>query len=106
MRGELIAIGLLLFATPASAQTAPPAKAWSFFASAYTYIIPNASNYVQPTFTADRNRLHLEGRYNYEAQKTGSAWIGWNLSGGDSVEWELTPILGAVFGELDGVAPG
>src|SRR5262245_1637180 len=96
------------FAVPASAQTpAPPAdKAWTFFASAYTYIIPEASNYVQPTFTADRGRIHLEARYNYEAQKTGSVWFGLNFSGGNTVEWELTPIVGAVFGEVDGVAPG
>jgi len=101
------AIALLLFATPAFTQTAPPpAKAWSFFASAYTYVVPTASNYMQPTFTADRDRLHLEARYNYEAQKTGSAWIGWNFSGGDAVEWQLTPIVGTIFGEVDGFAPG
>jgi len=101
------AIGMTL-AAPAYAQNAPAADArtWEFFASAYTYIIPEASNYVQPTFTADRGRLHLEARYNYEAQKTGSAWIGVNFSGGETVEWELTPMFGAVFGEVDGVAPG
>jgi hypothetical protein len=94
-------------ATPVSAQTAPPTpRAWSFFASAYTYVIPDDSNFVQPTFTADRNHLHLEARYNYEAQKTGSVWVGWNLSGGDAVEWELTPIVGGVFGDIDGIAPG
>jgi hypothetical protein len=104
---------LLSFAMPAFAQTPPPAaqlpapqKTWSFFASAYTYIIPDASDYVQPSFSADRERLHLEARYNYEAKKTGSAWIGANFSGGSTVEWELTPIFGVVFGDLDGVAPG
>ena len=81
-------------------------KTWSFFASASTYVIPEASNYVQPSFTADRSRLHLEARYNYEAQKTGSVWMGWNFSGGDTVEWELTPMVGGVFGEVDGIAPG
>jgi hypothetical protein len=105
-RAEAISSALLLLATPAFAQTTPPAKAWSFFASAYTYIIPSSANYVQPTFSADRDRLHLEARYNYEAQKTGSTWFGWNFSGGDSLEWELTPIVGAVFGEVEGVAPG
>jgi hypothetical protein len=103
----LMTVGIVLTcAIPASAQTAPPARQWSFFASAYTYIIPNASNYVQPSFTADRGRIHLEARYNYEAQKTGSVWFGVNLSGGETVEWELTPIVGGVFGDLDGIAPG
>jgi hypothetical protein len=99
-----------LVARPAFAQSAPAgttgANAWSFSATAYTYIIANDSNYAQPTFTADRGRLHLEARYNYEAQKTGSAWAGVNLSGGNTIEWELTPIFGAVFGDVDGVAPG
>ena len=96
----------VLSAVPASAQTAPAPKTWELFASAYTYVIPDDSNYVQPTFTADRGRMHLEARYNYEAQKTGSVWFGLNFSGGETVEWELTPIVGGVFGEVDGIAPG
>ena len=98
--------GIALTAVPAFAQSSPAPKDWELFASAYTYILPDAANYVQPTFTADRGRLHLEARYNYEAQKTGSAWFGLNFSGGETVEWELTPIVGAVFGEVDGIAPG
>ena len=111
-----VAIVCLTVARAAAAQSAPPfvpvdslqppVRAWEFFASAYTYIIPDASNYAQPSLTADRGWLHLEARYNYEAQKTGSAWFGVNFSGGDTIEWELTPIFGAVFGEVDGVAPG
>ena len=93
--------------TPAApASTTTPAPEWSFFASAYVYVVPDAPNYVQPTLTADREHLHLEARYNYEAQKTGSIWAGYNLSGGSTVEWELTPMAGVVFGDTDGVAPG
>jgi len=92
--------------TPAASASTPPATAWSFFASAYTYIVPDAANYGQPTVTADRGRLHLEGRYNYEAKQTGSVWAGYNMSGGSTVEWELTPIAGVVFGSTDGIAPG
>jgi hypothetical protein len=111
-RRFVAAIAMLLIPAAAIAQTAPaaqpppPAHAWSFFASAYTYIIPEASNYAQPAFTADRHRLHLEARYNYEARNTGSVWIGWNFSGGSTVEWELTPMAGGVVGDVDGVAPG
>jgi hypothetical protein len=102
-----LTIALLAAAAPALAQP-PPAAApvWEFFASAYTYVVPDAPDYVQPTLTADRKRLHLEARYNYEAKKTGSLWAGYNFSGGETVEWELSPIFGAVFGETDGVAPG
>jgi hypothetical protein len=81
-------------------------KAWSFSASAYTYFVPDSREYVQPTFTADRNRLHLEARYNYEGFDTGSAWVGCNLSAGKKLSLEFTPMLGGVFGEVTGVAPG
>ena len=111
MRWSLLAAAFVLASVPAGAQTAsasPPA--WSVFASAYTYIVPDTAddpaNYVQPTVTADRGRLHLEGRYNYEAKKTGSVWAGYNLSGGSTVEWELTPMAGVVIGATDGIAPG
>ena len=95
---------------PVSAATnAPPEtddKVWSFSGSAYTYVVPDDRTYVQPTFTADRNWLHLEARYNYEANDTGSAWAGYNFSGGEKLEWELTPMLGGVFGDTTGIAPG
>jgi len=81
-------------------------KTWSFSASAYTYIVPDSREYVQPTFTADRGWLHLEARYNYEDLNTGSLWGGYNFSGGDKLAWEITPMLGGVFGDTSGVAPG
>ncbi|HEX5223432.1 MAG TPA: hypothetical protein VFZ59_27980 [Verrucomicrobiae bacterium] len=79
---------------------------WSFSASVYTYIPPDDSAYAQPTVTADRDWLHLEARYNYEALKTGSIWVGYNFSGGEKLAWELTPMLGGVFGDTTGIAPG
>jgi hypothetical protein len=88
-----------------AAQTADAAT-WSLSGTAYTYVVPADGNYVQPTFTADRRWLHLEGRYNYEALSTGSAWAGYNFSGGGRLAWEFTPMLGAVFGDTTGVAPG
>jgi hypothetical protein len=119
-----IAIGVVLASANALAQATtnapistvtnpPPAlteetddQAWSFSASAYTYIVPDSRDYVQPTFTADRGWLHLEARYNYEALDTGSAWVGYNFSGGEKLAWEFTPLLGGVFGDITGVAPG
>ncbi len=94
---------------PVAAATNPPEEedeeAWSFSVSASAYFVPDDSDYVQPTFTADRGWLHLEARYNYESLETGSAWIGYNFSG-ETLAWELTPILGGVFGETTGIAPG
>jgi hypothetical protein len=104
-------------ASPASdPSSAPPSapgrpedadeKAWSFSLTAYTFVVPDDRDYLQPTVTADHNWLHLEARYNYEALDTGSAWVGYNFSGGESLAWEITPMLGGVFGHTEGVAPG
>ena len=112
---------LLLYCCHASAQTTSNGPAlhlaesreprdsgepWTFSGSLYAYFPPDSGNYLQPTLTADRGWLHLEVRYNYEALDTGSAWLGYNFSGGDSVAWEFSPMLGGVFGKLTGVAPG
>jgi hypothetical protein len=90
---------------PAVAQE-PEGKAWSFSASAFTYLVPESREYVQPTIAADRRSLHLEARYNYEALDTVSTWIGYNFSFGDKLALEFTPMLGGVFGDTYGVAPG
>lgn len=91
--------------TPAESNDADE-KAWSFSLSAYTYIVPDDREYVQPTVTLDRDWLHLEARYNYEDLKTVSTWIGYNFNGGEKLAWEFTPMLGGVFGDTVGVAPG
>ena len=114
---------LALLGWQALAQTEPPDSAsvtnsptssteleaehkWSFSDSGYTYVVPDFHAYAQPTLTADHDWLHLETRYNYEAMETGSAWLGYNLSGGEKLTWEFTPMLGGIFGKMNGVAPG
>ena len=42
-------------------------------------IIPDGISYVDPVFSADYKKLHLEGRYNYENLHTGSAVGGLQL---------------------------
>jgi hypothetical protein len=80
--------------------------AWEFSAAVMAYFVPDSREYVQPTFTADHGWLHLEARYNYEDLETGSAWVGYNFGGGDPLAWSLTPMLGGVFGDTTGIAPG
>jgi len=87
-------------------ETGTKNKAWSFSASVYGYLVPDQGDYVQPTLTVDRNWMHLEARYNYENLNTGSAWAGYHLSAGKRVSLEFTPMLGGVFGDTTGVAPG
>jgi hypothetical protein len=111
----LIVLGAVLFAWSAMAQPAPanpgepagpPSNEWSFSLSAFGYLVPDDLSYGSPTVTADHNWLHLEGRYNYEDQETGSVWAGYNLSAGHELELEVTPMFGVVFGNTTGVAPG
>ncbi len=117
----LLLAALLLWLRSASAQTVTNAQAlvgsspsaiedelkkWAFSASIMGYIVPESRDYVQPTITADRGWLHVETRYNYENLETASAWLGYNFSGGSKVAWEVTPMLGAVFGDATGIAPG
>ena len=82
------------------------APAWEWGPSVLLYLVPGESAFLQPTLTIDRGGLHLEGRYNYEARDTGSAWVGWNFSFGEELTLGLTPMVGAVFGGMRGVAPG
>ena len=101
---------------PAPAQQATPcapgvpSKAtpnpWAFVLTTSGYIVPGGQSYVSPDFTADRNGLHLEARYNYEALQTGSLWVGYDFSAGKQLVLDLTPMVGGVFGNLNGVAPG
>ncbi len=94
--------------TPPPAQSAAaPEPAWSFSAVVSTYVLPDEANYAQPTVTAEHaGGLHLEARYNYEDQHTGSVWVGYTYGGGETIEWEIKPMLGGVFGNTTGVAPG
>ena len=114
VRRLILAAILTLCAGPMRGQAAEarppePEKAeWEFSASLYGYFPPDDRHYAQPTVIANYEGLHLEGRYNYEAFKTGSAWIGWNFEAGESEKLKLdgTLMAGGVFGDTRGVAPG
>jgi hypothetical protein len=113
LAGDNALAGATTNAPDSKATSTPPAlskevdeKAWSFSASVSTYIVPNDQEYVQPTLTADRGWLHLESRYDYENLETGSVWIGYNFSVGEKLVFEATPMLGGVFGNTTGIAPG
>ena len=92
---------IVLFASQVAAQTTggdklsesdtASANPWAFSVLMSGYLVPDDESYASPVFTADRQWLHLEARYNYEYQKTGSLWAGYNFSAGDKVEFEVTP---------------
>ncbi len=109
--GALLVLGALVAltqaqTTKAAASGGRSADKWSYTISVDGYLVENQISYGSPVFTADRDWLHLEARYNYEDQQTGSLWAGYNFSAGNKVNVELTPIFGVVFGNVTGVAPG
>jgi hypothetical protein len=78
---------------------------WEFSTDVNFYFIPEEF-FVLPVFRADRNKLHLEARYNYEDLETFSVWVGYNINGGEEFEYMFTPMIGGVAGLANGVAAG
>jgi hypothetical protein len=83
----------------------PPPSTWDFSIDANNYFFRDDFIFL-PIFRADKNKLHLEARYNYEDMETFSGWIGYNFSGGEALSYTFTPMLGGIVGLTDGIAPG
>lgn len=79
---------------------------WSYGAEVFYYMFPDQENITNPTAYADYNSLHLLARYNYEDINTASIFGGYRLEGGRKIEYGFTPMLGIVFGNTNGIAPG
>jgi hypothetical protein len=69
------------------------------------YVLPDEENFLQPTLRADHGRLHLETRYNYEDRGSLSFFAGANFEFGEKVTLTLTPMLGGLVGQTDGIIP-
>lgn len=103
---KLLLVSILFSALASSAQTIDSStRSWEVDASVNMYFIPN-DFLVMPVVSYDKGRLHLEARYNYEDLKTASLWGGYNFELGNKLKLEATPMLGLVFGQTDGIAPG
>jgi len=79
---------------------------WNFSAWAEMFIIPGEEDFFNPTFYARTEKLHLEGRYNYEDRNTASIWGGRRFKFGSGVKFLFVPMAAVVFGNTNGVAPG
>lgn len=91
--------------TAQGADSAQQPKAWNIEVNGLFYFVPDNS-YVLPIIKADRKKLHLEARYNYEDFETFSFFGGYNFSGGKKLQYTITPMLGFATGNSDGIAPG
>lgn len=95
---------LLLFSYHIIAQNDQTYKRWWFgFEASFYFTDPS---FVLPIFTADKDQIHLEARYNYEDLKSASVWAGYNIYGGKKFEYNITPMAGGIFGRSNGIAPG
>jgi hypothetical protein len=113
--GIAAAAAVLLGAMTCNAQesrlaTAPSSTAdvpgWVCSVTGSYYYFRDQKDFVVGIAIAEHWPLHLEARYNYEALDSGSLFFGWKFTGGEKLTYELTPILGAVFGQKEGIAPG
>jgi hypothetical protein len=105
------ALAVCLVAAARAQEPAPPAapapSPWELSANVFYSDPPGSDDRTTAVLTADRGALHLEGRYNYEDLDTAALFIGWTFSvGSDAVSADLTPMLGGVLGDTDGIAPG
>ena len=102
------ALGLVL-AIPfahAAGENAADAPKTSVSVTGFYYAMRDQSDFGVAVASLNRGALHLEGRYNYEARDAGSLFVGWNLAGGEEVTFQVTPIVGGLFGAAHGVIPG
>jgi hypothetical protein len=100
-------------APPATAAQAPPTgaappangDAWEFALTAYPTDVRGGERYTSVVGVADHGSLHLEARHNYESVDATSAFVGWTFAGGDTIAWEVRPLLGGAWGSLRALVP-
>jgi len=99
---RLVFLVTLALSSPVFAEDAK----WGGAVTGYYYAMRDEPDFGVGVATLDYGRLHFEGRWNYEATNAGSAFVGWKFSGGEDVTFEITPIVGVLFGAARGVIPG
>ncbi|ABF12640.1 hypothetical protein [Cupriavidus metallidurans] len=116
MRHPVAALGIALAVSSAHAQeaAAPAANAsqeaqppaWNFSLAGYWNMPRQEQSYLSAIAIAERDKLHLEARANYEAMHAQSAFVGWSFAGGETFTYKVTPIIGFAMGSIHGVIPG
>jgi hypothetical protein len=97
---------LALLATSAMANGPEEAPKTSGSVTGSFYAMRDQPDFGVGVAALNHGSLRLEARYNYEARNSTSVFAGWKFAGGDSVTYEITPIIGGLFGDASGVIPG
>ena len=87
-----------------AARTSEPS--WDFSVTVMPTVVRDGENYTTVVGAADRGPFHLEARANYESIGARSAFVGWTFSGGETVTWDVTPLLGGAWGDTRAFIPG
>jgi hypothetical protein len=93
-------------AMPGRRASPPTKEPWEFAITAYPTQVRGGDNTTSAIAVADRGALHLEARYGYETKDSRSAFVGWTFSGGETLTWELTPLVGGGWGPVRAFIPG
>jgi len=93
-------------AAPGRRASRPDREPWEFAITAYPTQVRGGDSTTSAIAVADRGPLHLEARYGYEMKDSRSAFAGWTFSGGETLTWELTPLLGGGWGPVRAFIPG
>lgn len=110
MRWSLL-LALVLLPAVAAAQPAPQPgdqqeRAWSGGVETLVYFFDDDDPLMMAVGSVDSGPVHLEARVQYEDRETVSLWAGWNVEIGSTVQLTIVPMIGAIVGRTDGVAPG
>ena len=100
-----ISLGLIHLRTIAQVQDSIPPSQWQHGMVVSNYIFRD-DFFIIPVYQVNKDWLHLEARYYYEDENTFSAWFGYNFTGGNKFEYTITPMIGGILGNTDGIAPG
>ena len=105
---RLLPLPILLVSVAALADeaAAPGVAGTTVTATGYYYAMRDQPDFGVGVAALDHGSWHLETRYNYEAHDATSAFVGWKFAGGDELTFEVTPLIGALFGSARGVIPG
>ena len=104
---KLQAILLLIIASSVTAQTIEDKdSSWSLDLAFQQYFLPEESDLSVPVISFIWNDWLFESRYNYERRDAASFWLGRPFSFGEEWQFEITPMIGGIFAEMQGMAPG
>jgi hypothetical protein len=101
-----VSTAMLLAAAAMPCAAADEAPKTTGSVTGYWYAMRDQPDFGVGVAALNHGPLRFEARYNYEARKSTSLFAGWKFAGGDEVSYEVTPILGGLFGDASGVIPG